>query len=130
MKIPYSLAIAVTLVLTPLTASAAKGTFCNGVKAPLTEVADFDGNGIVNSKDIAMLAKNVGKKGVYSPVFDRNGDGVLNGIDVHNSTRTMGQTSSTKDQSIATAEDPCAAAAPAPVVAAPASTTTTSTGGW
>ncbi|MCK4864145.1 MAG: hypothetical protein KAT06_01850 [Gammaproteobacteria bacterium] len=108
MKIPYTLAITAALILNPLLASAAEGTFCDGLEAPLITVADFDGNGIVNSKDIAMLAKNIGKKGVYSPIFDRNGDGVLNGVDVHNSARTMGQTSTTEEQTIATAADPCA----------------------
>lgn len=110
MKIPYAIAITVTLVLNPMLASAAEGTFCDGAQAPLTTVADFDGNGVVNSKDIAMIAKNVGKKGTYSPLYDRNGDGKLNGIDVHNSSRTMGKTSTTKDREIATASNPCVAA--------------------
>ena len=30
------------------------------VAHPLTSVADFDANGIVNGKDIAALAKNIG----------------------------------------------------------------------
>lgn len=110
MKIPYALAFT-ALFLNPLLASAAtSGTYCEGAVVPLIKVADFDGSGTVNGKDIAMLSKNIGKKGVYSPLFDRDGNGEINVIDLHNATRTMGAPSTPEDQAIAKAEDPCATA--------------------
>jgi len=103
MKIPYTLAFTV-LFLNPLFVSANETSSCaKATTAPVTSVADLDANGIVNGKDIALLSKNIGKKkGIYSPLFDRNADGKLDNIDVFLATRDMNKNSTKADQELAT----------------------------
>ena len=91
------------LILNPL-ASANADVSCDDLSAPVGLVADFDTNGIVNGKDIAMLAKNMGKKNSsYSAVQDRDGNGVIDTSDMFLATRDMGTPSSTRDQELITA---------------------------
>jgi len=119
------------LILNPLV-SANAAVSCNDLSAPVAIVADFDANGVVNGKDIAVLAKNMGlyqrshnrrsshhrsnknnshrsrhqrsnREATYSALFDRNADGKINSIDMFLATRDMGKTSSTRDQELITA---------------------------
>lgn len=100
-KITHLLTIA-ALILSPSLVSA--NVSCDDLEAPITSVADFDGNGTVNGKDIAMLAKSMKKKNsTYSALFDRNEDGELDNIDVFLATRDMGKTSTADDQELVTA---------------------------
>lgn len=84
MKILYAVAVTAALALNPLLASA------GDCVAPGTKTADFDSNGVVNGKDISMLAKNVGKKGTYSASLDLNSDGVLDNLDVNIANKNRG----------------------------------------
>lgn len=124
-KIPHILALTF-LFFNPLFVSAYDVVSCDDLTAPVTSVADFDANGVVNGKDIRMLAKYVRKNGksashrnknrshshrsrhnrnyktFYSPLFDRNADGELDNIDLFLATRDMGKTSNQTDQKLAT----------------------------
>lgn len=71
------------------------------VAHPLTSVADFDANGIVNGKDIATLAKNIGNGKAYYALYDRNADGVLDDKDVELASKDMNKASSAVDQELA-----------------------------
>lgn len=130
MKIPFILAITTILLSNPMIASADDGASCPELASPVTSVADFDGNGVVNGKDIAILAKHLrksrshrGKKRgfrsrdraskrrnhehashevVYSAMYDRNSDGKVNYIDMFKSTRDMNKESTARDQELAT----------------------------
>ena len=130
----------VILLILPIFVSAQEGATCDEFTAPFTSVADFDGNGVVNRRDIAMLAKVIRKNKrierrnrtierynsrrsrhhrgeersnsrrlkelkqiVYSPLFDRNGDGDVDIIDMFKATRDMGKSSSQTDQKLVTA---------------------------
>ena len=74
---------------------------CGHDKAlPLTAVADVDANGVVNAKDIAMLAKHIGNNKDYYALYDRNADGKLDDEDVTLATRDMKKKSSVSDQQI------------------------------
>jgi len=101
MKISHALVITTTLILNPLLASA------NESECPNIVVADVDGNGIVNGKDISLIAKNIGNKGkkgkTYYQSHDRDNNGVIDNIDVFKATRDMGKTSTDGDQEIAKA---------------------------
>ncbi|MDH5600593.1 MAG: hypothetical protein OEY78_04730, partial [Gammaproteobacteria bacterium] len=57
-KVPLTFALTVFL-LQPVFVSAEET--CVELNAPVTSVADFDGNGVVNGKDIAILAKQLRK---------------------------------------------------------------------
>lgn len=104
MKISRFLAFAL-LILQPLFVSADEAATCvEKLTAPVIPVADFDANGIVNGKDIAMLAKYMKKNRnelAYSPLFDRNGDGEIDNIDMHSAARDMGRTSTPAQQRLA-----------------------------
>ncbi|MDH5600594.1 MAG: dockerin type I domain-containing protein [Gammaproteobacteria bacterium] len=99
-----SLAFGLTVfLLQPIFVSAEET--CVELNAPVTSVADFDGNGIVNGQDIAMLAKAMRKnKGgsSYVPMFDRNADGEVDNIDLFKATRDMKKKSTAEDQKLAT----------------------------
>ena len=103
MKISPALAI-MLFIFNPLIASADETALCAEFTEPFPLVADFDANGTVNGKDIAMLAKYMGKKknAVYSVIFDRNDDGEIDVIDMFMSTRDMGKPSSLSDQNLVT----------------------------
>lgn len=94
--------ISVTLLMSnPLLAM--ESSMCGHATAlPLTTVADFDGNGVVNGKDIAALAKHIGKKKDYYALYDRNADGVLNSEDMKLASKDINKTSSNADREIAT----------------------------
>lgn len=137
MKISRILAFAI-VACHPLFVSAGETDICVEITAPVTSVADFDANGIVDSKDIAILAKHISMQKraskynraiersnsrdnhghdrsnsrlsqrqlkqdvIYSPLFDRNADGEIDGIDLFMATRDMGQASTEEDRKLAT----------------------------
>ena len=68
---------------------------------PLTTVADFDANGVVNGKDIAVLANHIGKNKDYYALYDRNADGVLDSKDINLASKDVNKTSSDADRDIA-----------------------------
>lgn len=74
---------------------------CGDPKHPLLSVPDFDADGTVTGKDIAMIARKNAKKTYYA-MYDVNADGVLNGDDVSYAAQQMGATSTTLDQWLAT----------------------------
>ena len=127
-KISLTLALTVFL-LQPILVSAEET--CVELNAPVTDVADFDANGVVNRKDIRILTKyirhlrihkrlaslqNRGSKRVnskyfrkhlnhevpFSPLYDRNNDGKINHRDVREVARDMGERSTEEDQKLAT----------------------------
>ena len=68
---------------------------------PLTTVADFDANGIVNGNDIAALANHIGKNKDYYALYDLNADGVLDSKDITLASKDLNKASSDADRDIA-----------------------------
>ena len=86
--------------------SAMEGHECDYSTArPLTTVADIDANGIVDGKDISMLAKHVGKQNQYYALYDRNADGDVDARDVDLASKDMKKQSSAGDRDIAVMYD-------------------------
>ncbi len=73
---------------------------CGDVGQVLISVADFNGDGEVSGRDIALLAREIGKGGYYA-LYDRNADGVLDNLDVTLASNDMGAVSSQTDQELA-----------------------------
>ncbi len=93
--------IVVFLLCDPLFAM--ESSICGQTPAqPLTTVADFDANGIVNGKDIATLAKHIGSNKKYYALYDRNADGVLDNKDIYLASRDINKASTEIDLEIAT----------------------------
>lgn len=100
MKIKFVMMSVTILISNPLLAI--ESSECGHATAlPLTTVADFDANGVVNGKDIAALAKHIGKKKDYYALYDRNADGVLDSKDIKLASKDMHKTSSDADRDIA-----------------------------
>ena len=116
MKTTLSIALTV-LTFNPLFADS--NTSCNRSGAsPLTSVADFNADGIVNGKDIAALSRLIGHRNsrhgghhksrsnhsenAYYALYDRNADGELDNIDVFLATRDMGKSSTQLDKEMVT----------------------------
>jgi len=97
--------IALTILLLPPLFVSAEGT------TPCLSVADFDGDGIVTSKDIALLSKLYMRKGKnktsYDPLFDRDSNGVVDNIDLFLATREMAKNSTPADQARAEGIEEC-----------------------
>lgn len=93
------------LILNPLASANAAVVYCDELSVlPIGSVADFNTDGIVNGKDIAMLAKYMRKiNSSYSAVLDRDGNGVIDHSDMFLATRDMGLPSLTRDQELITA---------------------------
>ena len=70
---------------------------CMGSAPAILEVADFDGNGIVNEDDITII-KSAKKRDTYYAFYDINADGEFNRHDVHQAYADLGKSSSTLDQ--------------------------------
>lgn len=99
--IKSTLTIAIT-VLSFGSVLAESNISCNRSGAlPLTSVADFNADGIVNGKDISALAKLIGENKDYYALYDRNADGMLDDTDVFLATRDMGKNSTPLDQEMA-----------------------------
>lgn len=93
--------IALTLLLTnPLMAR--ESDTCGQTAQPLTSVADFDANGVVDQKDISTLAKHLGKNKPYYALYDVNADGKLDRKDLRQAIFDTRKTSTKADQVIAT----------------------------
>lgn len=73
---------------------------CGDPATPLLAVADFNGDGAVNGKDIALLAREIGS-GAYLALYDRNADGRLDNADVVLASADIGKTSGDTDQRLA-----------------------------
>lgn len=98
--IKQALAFTVTLLIcNPLMANEVAS--CGHAASPLTSVADFDANGIVNGKDISILANHLGNKKPYFSLYDRNGDGLVDDTDIELATKDINKNSSQSDQEIA-----------------------------
>ena len=59
MKTTLRILASTLLILNPLISANAAISCDDNLSAPVALVADFDANGIVNGKDIAILAKNM-----------------------------------------------------------------------
>ena len=66
----------------------------------LLSVADFNGDGVVNQRDISKIARAV-REGVYYAFYDHNADGKLNRRDIDEAIHDIGLESSDLDQYIA-----------------------------
>lgn len=68
--------------------------------APVMQTGDFDGNGVVDNADKAMLLAymNAGK---YAAFFDMNADGKLTGLDVAAVAKNKGMAGSPRDAQMA-----------------------------
>lgn len=80
--------------------SVSASALCGDPAQPLLSVADFDGNGIVNAKDISTLAQHVGTDRYYA-LYDMDADGALTGADVGLATKDLDQVSTATDQEMA-----------------------------
>ena len=100
MNIRFVIISVTLLVSSPLFAMGSAE--CGDTPLPLTTVADIDANGIVNGKDIAVLANHIGKNKDYYALYDRNADGVLDSKDIKLASKDMKKNSSDADMIIAT----------------------------
>lgn len=78
------------------------GAQCGEPARPLLSVADFDGNGRVDRKDLKLLIA-AKKMGGYYAFYDRNGDHVLNRQDFVAAVRDLGKKSTPLDRELAQA---------------------------
>ena len=69
---------------------------------PVLSVADFDGSGEVNDRDLRLVRAQV-ESGEYIAFFDRNADGVLNARDIELTQSEAGMQSEYVDQELAMA---------------------------
>ena len=70
---------------------------CMGKASPILSVADFDGNGIVNSDDIIII-KRARKHEIYYAFYDINADGEFNWNDIRHAQSDLGKKSNSLDQ--------------------------------
>lgn len=100
------IASAVLAVGLPLAAQAMESmpppASCGDPARPLLSVADFDGNGRVDGRDIAQLARAIGGRQYYA-FYDRNADGVLDQLDLRAATRDIHRESTAFDRELAAA---------------------------
>lgn len=97
MKVPYKILVFTLLMLNSLFVTAST---CIDPAAPVTSVADFDSSGKVDGKDIALFNR-VKKNGIYSPLYDRDGNGVLDNTDRFLASRDISLHSDPEDQALA-----------------------------
>lgn len=100
-----TITITTTIALTLLASSplmAMESVTCGQTAQPLTSVADFDANGVVDRKDIRTLAKHIGKKKPYYALYDVNADGKLDRKDLRQAIGDTRKTSTKADQELAT----------------------------
>ncbi|MDH5659542.1 MAG: dockerin type I domain-containing protein [Gammaproteobacteria bacterium] len=100
------------LILNPLLVSASEGSSCVKAGSPMISAADFDSNGTVDGRDIAILARHVDmrkknrhsskKDKAYYALYDINADGELDKKDLMLAKRDIGNRSTKVDQEIAT----------------------------
>lgn len=79
--------------------STGRAVQCGDPAPPLLSVADFNADGIVNGEDISKIGQAV--SGPYLSLYDRNGDHVLDQLDVVISAQEMGSYSTPADQLLA-----------------------------
>lgn len=73
---------------------------CPSQAEPLLTVADFNGDGIVTGRDVAMIRQAI-NRGEYLAFFDRNADRQLDLADQHLTVDDMQESSTLLDQQIA-----------------------------
>lgn len=109
-KLTYSISCLITGALLPISPMLADDDhdhdhddrkICMGQAPAILEVADFDGNGIVNEDDI-MIIKRAKKQDVYYAFYDINADGKFNSHDIRHAKSDLGKKSSILDQQKAT----------------------------
>ena len=103
MKISYSIALT-ALLLGPLSNTAIAGVSisCSGVAAPVISKADLNGDGVVDGKDVALISKHIAKKNsLYSPLYDRDYDGVIDTSDKLMVKFDRGLTTEPEEQALA-----------------------------
>jgi len=88
--------------LIPFTASTADddhkdNNICMGEAPSILDVADFDGNGIVDQNDIVII-KHARKQKTYYAFYDINADGKFNKRDIQQAETHLGLSSSNLDQ--------------------------------
>lgn len=67
---------------------------------PVLSVGDFDGDGVVGAPDVRLIARHLRER-AYVAFFDLNADGSLDGRDVAQTARAMGDSSSFLDRQLA-----------------------------
>jgi hypothetical protein len=72
----------------------------DAVAQPILSVADFDGDGTVDTDDVTLISHQVGGD-EYIAFFDRNADGQLDGRDVSDTARNRGAASTPLDRQLA-----------------------------
>jgi len=70
---------------------------CMGHAPAILQVADFDGNGIVDDRDITII-KRARKHDIYYAFYDIDADGEFDKDDIHRAEADLGKSSSTLDQ--------------------------------
>lgn len=75
---------------------------CGDPAPPLLSVADLDGSGEVDGRDIARLARALGDRQYYA-FYDRNADRVLDHRDLQAATGDLGRASTAFDRELAAA---------------------------
>lgn len=81
------------------------GDFCDpdtAVAKPILSVGDFNGNGIVEGRDILLVSRRA-RSGEYIAFFDRNADYTVDRKDVAITAREIGSPSTFMDQQLAAA---------------------------
>ena len=102
MKIITSSIALTLLTINPLMAMEMERGSCAHNAQPLTSVADFDANGVVDRKDIRTLAKHLGNSKPYYALYDVNADGKLDRKDLRKAIGDTRKTSTKADQDLAT----------------------------
>jgi hypothetical protein len=83
-------------------AAAHSDAVCGDPRHPLLSVADFNGDGVVDGKDVSMIGQKNGQSNkAYYALYDLNADGVIDGQDVSMAANQIGMTSTPLDQWLA-----------------------------
>lgn len=96
----FGFTVAGLLLAFSSTGLAQHGSKCDGELEPVLDVADFDGNGVVDGQDVKLVTQAV-NSGKYVAFYDRNADEKLDHRDIRATARQTGTESPKVDQQIA-----------------------------
>ncbi len=96
----YTLIVVVSCLIPSLTYASGESASCGDPLSPILQTADFNGDGEVNGRDIAMLAKDHAR-GSYKSLYDLDADGVVDVDDITLASHAAGAVSSETDQQLA-----------------------------
>lgn len=100
MKTNHILIVTIMSILAPVTVHASDHSSCGDASQMLLTVADFNADGRVTYKDMAMIRLAMYDK-KYAAIYDRNADGKLDRGDLYKAWSELGQVSTTTDQQLA-----------------------------